>query len=95
MRVVIADDAPLVREGVARLLTENGLNVVDQVADDDEICIGQELIELIGSFQLLYEIGLVLPRARKRRDARAELVRESRRFAADCAEADDEHARIA
>jgi len=33
MRVVIADDAPLVREGVARLLTENGVDVVDQVGD--------------------------------------------------------------
>ena len=37
MRVVIADDAPLVREGVARLLTENGLNVVDQVGDADAL----------------------------------------------------------
>jgi DNA-binding NarL/FixJ family response regulator len=33
MRVVIADDAPLIREGVARLLTENGVEVVDQVGD--------------------------------------------------------------
>jgi DNA-binding NarL/FixJ family response regulator len=33
MRVVIADDAPLVREGVARLLAENGVEVVDQVGD--------------------------------------------------------------
>ena len=33
MRVVIADDAALVREGVARLLTESGLEVVDQVGD--------------------------------------------------------------
>ena len=33
MRVVIADDAPLIREGVTRLLTENGLEVVAQ-ADD-------------------------------------------------------------
>jgi DNA-binding NarL/FixJ family response regulator len=31
MRVVIADDAPLIRDGVARLLTENGVEVVDQV----------------------------------------------------------------
>jgi DNA-binding NarL/FixJ family response regulator len=35
MRVVIADDAPLIREGVARLLTENGIEVVDQVGDAD------------------------------------------------------------
>jgi DNA-binding NarL/FixJ family response regulator len=33
MRVVIADDAPLVREGVAHLLTENGVEVVAQVED--------------------------------------------------------------
>jgi DNA-binding NarL/FixJ family response regulator len=33
MRVVIADDAPLIREGVARLLTENGVEVVEQVGD--------------------------------------------------------------
>jgi DNA-binding NarL/FixJ family response regulator len=33
MRVVIADDAPLIREGVARLLTENGIDVVGQVGD--------------------------------------------------------------
>jgi DNA-binding NarL/FixJ family response regulator len=35
MRVVIADDAPLIREGVARLLSENGVEVVDQVGDAD------------------------------------------------------------
>jgi DNA-binding NarL/FixJ family response regulator len=35
MRVVIADDAPLIREGVARLLTEHGVEVVDQVGDGD------------------------------------------------------------
>ena len=37
MRVVIADDAALVREGVASLLTENGLEVVDQVGDADAL----------------------------------------------------------
>ena len=37
MRVVIADDAPLVREGVARLLTEHGVDVVDQVGDADAL----------------------------------------------------------
>jgi DNA-binding NarL/FixJ family response regulator len=35
MRVVIADDAPLIREGVARLLAENGVEVVDQVGEAD------------------------------------------------------------
>jgi DNA-binding NarL/FixJ family response regulator len=35
VRVVIADDAPLIREGVARLLTENGVEIVDQVGDAD------------------------------------------------------------
>jgi len=37
VRVVIADDAPLIREGVARLLTENGVDVVDQVGDADAL----------------------------------------------------------
>jgi DNA-binding NarL/FixJ family response regulator len=37
MRVVIADDAPLVREGVARLLVERGVEVVDQVGDADTV----------------------------------------------------------
>ena len=42
MRVVIADDAPLIREGVARLLTENGVEVVDdyrwlEANDDPEV----------------------------------------------------------
>jgi len=35
MQVVIADDAPLIREGVARLLAENGVDVVHQVGDAD------------------------------------------------------------
>jgi len=37
MRLVIADDAPLIREGVARLLTESGVEVVDQVGDADAL----------------------------------------------------------
>jgi DNA-binding NarL/FixJ family response regulator len=37
VRVVIADDAALVREGIAHLLTENGLDVVDQVGDADAV----------------------------------------------------------
>ena len=37
MRVVIADDAPLIREGVARLLTESGVQVVAQVDDADAL----------------------------------------------------------
>ncbi len=37
MRVVIADDAVLIREGVAHLLTENGVEVVDQVGDADAL----------------------------------------------------------
>jgi DNA-binding NarL/FixJ family response regulator len=37
MRVVIADDAPLIREGVARLLSENGMEVVDQTGDADAL----------------------------------------------------------
>jgi DNA-binding NarL/FixJ family response regulator len=39
MRVVIADDAVLVREGIARLLTESGLEVVDQVGDADALLV--------------------------------------------------------
>jgi DNA-binding NarL/FixJ family response regulator len=37
MRVVIADDAPLLREGVTRLLTENAVEVVAQVGDADAL----------------------------------------------------------
>ena len=37
MRVVIADDAPLIREGVARLLAESGLEIIDQVGDPDAL----------------------------------------------------------
>jgi len=37
MRVVIADDAPLIREGVARLLSDNDVNVLDQVGDGDTL----------------------------------------------------------
>jgi DNA-binding NarL/FixJ family response regulator len=37
MRIVIADDAPLIREGVARLLAEAGLEVVAQLGDADAL----------------------------------------------------------
>ena len=37
MRVVIADDAVLIREGIANLLIENGVEVVDQVGDADSL----------------------------------------------------------
>ncbi len=37
MRIVIADDAALIRESLASLLTENGLEVVDQVGDGDAL----------------------------------------------------------
>ena len=37
MRVVIADDAVLVREGVARLLAETGHDVVEQVSDGEAL----------------------------------------------------------
>jgi DNA-binding NarL/FixJ family response regulator len=39
MRVVIADDAPLIREGVTRLLTENGVEVLAQVDNADALLI--------------------------------------------------------
>jgi DNA-binding NarL/FixJ family response regulator len=37
VRVVIADDAALVREGVAHILTANGFDVVEQVGDADAL----------------------------------------------------------
>jgi DNA-binding NarL/FixJ family response regulator len=37
MRVVIADDAVLVREGIAHLLSENGVEVVDEVGDAEAL----------------------------------------------------------
>jgi DNA-binding NarL/FixJ family response regulator len=37
MRIVIADDVALIREGVAHLLTESGLEVVAQVGDADAL----------------------------------------------------------
>ena len=37
MRVVIADDAMLIREGLARLLAEAGFEVVDTAKDADEL----------------------------------------------------------
>jgi DNA-binding NarL/FixJ family response regulator len=35
MRIVIADDAALIREGIARVLMDGGLEVIDQVSDAD------------------------------------------------------------
>jgi len=37
MRVVIADDAPLIREGIATLLAEHEVEVVQQVGDADAL----------------------------------------------------------
>ena len=37
MRVVIADDSVLLREGLARVLTEGGFEVVAQAANADEL----------------------------------------------------------
>lgn len=37
MRVVIADDSLLIREGLARMLTSAGIEVVDDVADADAL----------------------------------------------------------
>jgi DNA-binding NarL/FixJ family response regulator len=37
VRIVIADDAALVREGVAHILTANGFDVVEQVGDADAL----------------------------------------------------------
>ena len=37
MRVVIADDEVLLREGLARLLTETGFEVVGKAGDPDQL----------------------------------------------------------
>jgi DNA-binding NarL/FixJ family response regulator len=37
MRVILADDAPVIREGLARLLTERGIDVGAQVGTADEL----------------------------------------------------------
>lgn len=37
MRVVIADDSVLLREGLARVLTESGFDVIGQAGDGDEL----------------------------------------------------------
>jgi DNA-binding NarL/FixJ family response regulator len=37
MRVIIAEDSVLLREGIARLLTENGFNVVEMVEDGEAL----------------------------------------------------------
>jgi len=37
VRVILVDDAPLVREGIARLLTEEGVDVVDQLSDATDL----------------------------------------------------------
>jgi DNA-binding NarL/FixJ family response regulator len=39
MRVVIADDAPLIREGIATLLAEHDVEVVQQVGDADALLV--------------------------------------------------------
>lgn len=45
MRVILADDAALIREGVARLLTDHGFDVVAQFGDADG------LVEAVDSLQ--------------------------------------------
>lgn len=37
MRLILADDAAVIREGLARLLTEEGFNVVAQVGDANDL----------------------------------------------------------
>ena len=37
MRVALADDAALLREGLARVLADNGVEVAVQVSDADEL----------------------------------------------------------
>ncbi len=45
MRVILADDAPLVREGLARLLADHGFEVVAQLDD------AETLVEVVGSLR--------------------------------------------
>lgn len=49
MRVVIADDSLLFREGLARVLVDAGFEVVGQVADADELdrCVDRELPDVV------------------------------------------------
>lgn len=37
MRVILVDDAPLVREGIARLLTDAGIEVIAQLSDTTQL----------------------------------------------------------
>src|SRR5262245_4803190 len=37
MRVVIADDAALIRDGIAHVLSSSGIEIVDQVADAEAL----------------------------------------------------------
>jgi DNA-binding NarL/FixJ family response regulator len=45
VRVVVADDAVILREGLARLLEEAGFEVVGVAADADELCALVELLQ--------------------------------------------------
>jgi DNA-binding NarL/FixJ family response regulator len=49
MRVVIADDSLLFREGLARVLVDAGFEVVGQVAEADELqrCVDRELPDVV------------------------------------------------
>jgi DNA-binding NarL/FixJ family response regulator len=49
MRVILADDAVLIREGVARLLFDAGIDVVAQVADADALlrAVGQTPVDVV------------------------------------------------
>src|SRR5215831_14559721 len=44
MRVVIADDAPLIREGIAALLVEHDVDVVQQVDNADDLLEGVQAV---------------------------------------------------
>jgi DNA-binding NarL/FixJ family response regulator len=45
MRAVVADDSPLIREGVVHVLTEDGIEVVAQVGDPDALLRAVERFE--------------------------------------------------
>ena len=49
MRVVIADDSVLVREGIAALLTRAGVDVAAQASDPDELLASVDAARVVES----------------------------------------------
>lgn len=72
MRVVIADDASLIREGIARLLTDAGIEVEGQAADATELL---ALVELCRPDAVIVDIRMP-PSHRDEGIVAADLIRE-------------------